>query len=235
MESVAERPCCSGYFSSGLGHRGPYPTKRSTESELIVKKFLAIIAATALLLTGCSQVGAAATVGDTKITQATVQGSIDSILAERAKVDVTQMQLETGEALNRSQLRFHLLSKLLRALGEELKIEVTKAEIDTRRASILEQVGGKESLPSALVSAGIAPEDLDTYIEAISFSEKISQALVAAGVTEDQVGTEIQKLVVAKSKEIGVTVNPRYGKWNPDSADIEASDPASSAVTPSGN
>jgi parvulin-like peptidyl-prolyl isomerase len=200
-----------------------------------VKKFLAIIAATALLLTGCSQVGAAATVGDTKITQATVQGSIDSILAERAKVDVTQMQLETGEALNRSQLRFHLLSKLLRALGEELKIEVTKAEIDTRRASILEQVGGKESLPSALVSAGIAPEDLDTYIEAISFSEKISQALVAAGVTEDQVGTEIQKLVVAKSKEIGVTVNPRYGKWNPDTADIEASDPASSAVTPSGN
>ena len=200
-----------------------------------MKKFLAIIAATALLLTGCSQVGAAATVGDTKITQATVQGSIDSILAERAKVDVTQMQLETGEALNRSQLRFHLLSKLLRALGEELKIEVTKAEIDTRRASILEQVGGKESLPSALVSAGIAPEDLDTYIEAISFSEKISQALIAAGVTEDQVGTEIQKLVVAKSKEIGVTVNPRYGKWNPDSADIEASDPASSAVTPSGN
>jgi hypothetical protein len=200
-----------------------------------VKKFLAIIAATALLLTGCSQVGAAATVGDTKITQATVQGSIDSILAERAKVDVTQMQLETGEALNRSQLRFHLLSQLLRALGEELKIEVTKAEIDTRRASILEQVGGKESLPSALVSAGIAPEDLDTYIEAISFSEKISQALVAAGVTEDQVGTEIQKLVVAKSKEIGVTVNPRYGKWNPDTADIVAADPASSAVTPSGN
>jgi hypothetical protein len=200
-----------------------------------VKKFLAIIAATALLLTGCSQVGAAATVGDTKITQATVQGSVDSILAERAKVDTTQMQLETGEALNRSQLRFHLLSKLLRALGEELKIKVTKAEIDTRRASILEQVGGVASLPSALVGAGIAPEDLDTYIEAISFSEKISQALVAAGVTEDQVGSEIQKLVVAKSKEIGVTVNPRYGKWNPDTADIVAADPASSAVTPSGN
>jgi len=165
-----------------------------------VKKFLAIIAATALLLTGCSQVGAAATVGGTKITQATVQGSIDSILAERAKVDTTQMQLETGESLNRSQLRFHLFSKILRALGEELKIEVTKAEIDTRRASIIEQVGGATSLPSALVGAGIAPADLDTYIEAISFSDKISQALVAAGVTEDQVGTEIQKLVVAKAK-----------------------------------
>jgi hypothetical protein len=200
-----------------------------------VKKFLAIIAVTALLLTGCSQVGAAATVGDTKITQATVQGSIDSILSERTKVDTSQMQLETGESLNRSQLRFHLLSKLLRALGEELKIEVTKAEIDTRRASITEQVGGAASLPNALVSAGIAPADLDTYIEAISFSDKISQALIAAGVTEDQVGAEIQKLVVAKSNELGVTVNPRYGKWDPKVADVVANDSASSAVTPSGN
>ena len=194
-----------------------------------------MIVAAAFLLTGCSQVGAAATFGDTKITQATVQGSIDSILAERAKIDTAQMQLDTGETLNRGQLRFHLFSAILRALGEELNIKVTKAEIDTRRASILEQVGGAASLPSALVNAGIAPEDLDAYIEAISLSDKISQALVASGVTEDQVGTEIQKLIVAKSKESGVTVNPRYGKWDPETADIVESDPASSAVTPSDN
>jgi len=194
-----------------------------------------MIAAAALLLTGCSQVGAAATFGDTKITQATVQGSIDSILAERAKVDTTQMQLETGEVLNRSQLRFHLFSAILRAVGEELKLEVTKAEIDTRRASILEQIGGVESLPSALVNAGIAPEDLDKYIEALSFSDKISQALVASGVTEDQISAEIQKIIAAKANELGVTVNPRYGKWDPTVADIVENDPASSAVTPSGN
>ena len=193
------------------------------------------MATTALLLTGCSQVGAAAALGDTKITQATVQGSIDSILAERAKVDTSQMQLETGESLNRGQLRFHLLSALLLAVGTELKLKVTKAEIDTRRASILDQVGGVAALPNALVNAGIAPADLDTYIEAISISDKISQALVAGGVAQDQVGTELQKLVVAKAKELGVTVNPRYGKWDPKVADVIASDSASSAVTPSGN
>jgi hypothetical protein len=200
-----------------------------------VKKILAIVAATALLLTGCSQVGAAATVGDTKITQATVQGSIDSILAERAKIDTSQMQLETGEALNRGQLRFHLLSTLLRELGTELDVTVSKAEIDTRRASIVEQVGGLTALPTALVSAGIAPEDLNAYIEAISLSDKISQTLVASGVIQDEVGTEIQKLVVAKAKQIGVTVNPRYGKWDETIADIVPTDPAESAVTPSGN
>ena len=203
------------------------------QSELRVKQF-AVAALATLLLAGCAQVGAAATVGDTKITQATVQASIEAVLAERAKVDTTQMQLENGEILNRSQLRFHLLGTLLRELGSELKLNVSKAEIDTRRASIVEQVGGAEQLPNALVGAGIAPANLDLYIEAISFSEKISKALVGSGVAEDQVGTEIQKLVIAKAKEIGVSVNPRYGKWDAKIADVVATDAAGSAVTPSG-
>ena len=193
------------------------------------------MAVAALLLTGCSQVGAAATLGDIKITQAAVQASVDSILAERAKVDTAQMDLQSGEELNRGQLRFHLYRAILRAIGAELKMEVTKAEIDTRRASILDQVGGAEFLPTALVNAGIAPEDLDTYIEIISLSEKISQALTASGVTEDQIGIETQNLVAAKANELGVTINPRYGKWDAEVADIVADDPASSAVNPSGN
>ena len=81
-----------------------------------MKKILAITAAVAtFLLAGCSQVGAAATVGDTKITQATVQASVDAILSERAKVDTTQMDLQAGEELNRGQLRFHLFAGLLKA------------------------------------------------------------------------------------------------------------------------
>ena len=188
--------------------------------------------ATALLLSGCSQVGAAATLGGTKITQATVQASIDSIIAARVGVDTSQMQLETGESLNRGQLRFHLLSALLIATGKELKISVSKAEIDTRRAGIIEQVGGAEALPNALVGAGIAAEDLDSYLEAIIMSDKISQAIIGSGIPQEQVGTEIQKLIVAKAKELGVTVNPRYGKWDPTVADVVATDLASPAVTP---
>jgi hypothetical protein len=198
-----------------------------------VKKILALVAvATTLLLTGCSQVGSAATVGSTKISQATVQSSIDAILASRKGVDTSQMQLDTGEALNRGQLRFHLLTELLREVGKEIKISVSKAEIDTRRQSITDQVGGADALPNALVGAGIAPKDFDQYIEAISLSDKISQALSAAGVTEADMGAQIQKLVVAKAKELGVTVNPRYGKWDGTVADVVASDAAGTAVTP---
>ena len=198
-----------------------------------MKKILALVAvATTLLLTGCSQVGSAATVNSTKISQATVQSSIDAILASRKGVDTSQMQLDTGEALNRGQLRFHLLTALLREVGKEIKISVSKAEIDTRRQSITDQVGGADALPNALVGAGIAPKDFDQYIEAISLSDKISQALSAAGVTEADMGAQIQKLVVAKAKELGVTVNPRYGKWDGTVADVVASDAAGTAVTP---
>ena len=198
-----------------------------------MKKILALVAvATTLLLTGCSQVGSAATLGSTKISQATVQSSIDAILASRQGVDTSQMQLETGEALNRGQLRFHLLTALLREVGKEIKLSVSKAEIDTRRQSIIDQVGGVEALPNALVGAGIAEKDFDQYIEAISLSDKISQALSAAGVTEADMGAQIQKLVVAKAKELGVTVNPRYGKWDGTVADVVASDAAGTAVTP---
>ena len=198
-----------------------------------MKKILALVAvATTLLLTGCSQVGSAATLGSTKISQATVQGSIDAILAARQGVDTSQMQLETGEVLNRGQLRFHLLTALLREVGKEIKLSVSKAEIDTRRQSIIDQVGGEEALPNALIGAGIARNDFDQYIEAILISDKITQALTAAGVTEADMGAQISKLVVAKAKELGVTVNPRYGKWDATVADVVASDAAGTAVTP---
>ena len=198
-----------------------------------MKKILALVAvATTLLLTGCSQVGSAATLGSTKISQATVQGSIDAILAARQGVDTSQMQLETGEVLNRGQLRFHLLTALLLEVGKEIKLSVSKAEIDARRQSIIDQVGGEEALPNALIGAGIAPKDFDQYIEAILISDKITQALTAAGVTEADMGAQISKLVVAKAKELGVTVNPRYGKWDPAIADVVASDAAGTAVTP---
>lgn len=199
------------------------------------KVFVVAVAALAVVLSGCAQVGAAATVGGTRISQATVQGSVDAILAERIGTDTSQMQLETGETLNRSQLRFHLFGTLLREVGAELKITVTKAEIDTQRAAILQQVGGEDQLPFALVSAGIAAQDLDLYIEAITFSDKISNLIAASGVPEEQIGSEIQRLITAKAKELGVTVNPRYGTWDSEIADVVAKDAAGSAVTPSGN
>ena len=205
-----------------------------------MKKFTAVtiasVAAIALFLTGCSQVGSAATIGSTKITQATVQKSIDTLMAERSGVDTSQMQLETGEELNRSQLRFHLFAALLKAAAKDLKITVSKAEIDTRREAIIQQVGGVASLPNALVGAGIASTDFDIYLDAVLNSEKIQKSLFDSGVAEAEIPTKMQDLVIATGKKYKVTVNPRYGVWKADTAEVTAatSDVVSPAATPAG-
>lgn len=152
-------------------------------------------------------------------------------MAERVGVDTAQMQLESGEDLNRSQLRFHLFAGLLKSAAKDLKITVSKAEIDTRREVIIQQVGGVSSLPDALVGAGIASTDFDIYLEAVLNSEKIQQSFVAAGVPEADIPTKMQELVVATGKTNKVTVNPRYGVWNEDTAEVTAA--VSDAVSPS--
>lgn len=199
-----------------------------------MKKILtALVIATGLLLTGCSNVDAALSLGDTKVTTAELQANVDSLLAERAKVDTTQMQLDTGETLLRNQLNFKLLIAGFAEIASELDIQITSSEIAGRRAEIIEQVGGEELLPNALVSASIAPEDLDGYLRAILTTQKLGQALAQNGVAEADVQARIQELFVAKVNELKVKVSPRYGKWDPTTGTIIAAVAAGDAVTPS--
>jgi hypothetical protein len=199
-----------------------------------VKKILtALVVATGLLLTGCSNVDAALTMGDTKITTAELQANVDLILAERAKVDITQMQLETGENLLRNQLNFKLLLAGFSEIATELDIQITSSEIAGRRAEIIEQVGGEEALPGALVSAAIAPEDLDGYLRALLTTQKLGQALGQTGVAEAEIQTRIQELFIAKINELKIKVNPRYGIWDPTTGTIIAGEATGDVVTPS--
>jgi hypothetical protein len=199
-----------------------------------VKKILtALVVATGLLLTGCSNVDAALSLGDTKITTEELQTNVDSILAERAKVDTSQMQLESGEPLLRNQLNFRLLILAFSEIEKELDIQITSSEIAARRAEIIEQVGGDEALPAALVSASIAPEYLEGYLRALLTTQKLGEALSMTGVEEAEVQARIQELYVAKINELKIKVSPRYGTWDPATGTIIASVPASDAVTPS--
>ena len=72
-----------------------------------MKKILATAIAT-FLLAGCSQIGAAATVGHTKHTQALFQASVDAIFYEPAKGETTQMPLENGPTPNILQIILYL-------------------------------------------------------------------------------------------------------------------------------
>ena len=199
-----------------------------------MKKILvALTIATGLLLTGCSQSNEAATVGDFKITQTELQSSIDAVMAERKKVDTSQMQLETGDALNRGQLRFKILMHTFDEIAKELDLEITTSQVVSRKQQIAQSLGGESELPKNLVNAAIAPQDFDTYVRAILISERITSALAQSGVAEADVATQLGKLLSAKAKELGVKINPRYGFWDTEAGDVVAADVTGGAVKPS--
>ncbi len=201
-----------------------------------MKKILTAIALiSALTLTACGQVDTAASFGDTKITQAQAQSIVDEILAEREKTDTSQMQLETGNALNRSQLRFTIVTSIFDEIAKELKIKVSSTEIENTRTGILEQIGGEAQLPMNLVAAQIAPSNFERYMRATVISNKLAGALGMAGVAEADVQSKISELVQKKAKQMKVSVNPRYGRWDETSAELLPEDSAGDAVIPSTN
>ena len=200
-----------------------------------MKKFLALLAVVSVLgLSGCGKVDSAATLGDITISQASAQAIVDEVLAERAKVDTSQMQLQSGSALNRSQLRFTIVTTLFDEIAKELKLSITSTELTQAESELISQSGGQEALAQNLVAAEIAPKNFDRYIRAIVTSNKIQEALLASGVSQEEVSGRISQLVNAKAAQLKVEVNPRYGTWDPTTGDIVATDSAGLAVTNSG-
>jgi hypothetical protein len=197
-----------------------------------VKKILGLIAVLSLAtLTACGQLNSAATLGDMTISQNELQTTVDTLLKERGAQDVSQMQLETGATLNRSQLRFLIITKIFDEIAKELKLEVTKTELATTRQSMIDQSGGEAAFAGNLVAAQIASTNFDRYIRAIIISDKLSAALKDSGVADADISAKISELVVAKTKELKIKINPRYGTWDNESGDILATDSAGDAVT----
>jgi hypothetical protein len=141
------------------------------------------------------------------------------------------MQLQSGGELNRSQLRFMIITTVFDEIAKELKLEVTKTEVATTSQDLISQSGGEEALATNLVAAQIASTNFDRYVRAIIISDKLTAALQSSGVSEEEVGARISELVTAKGKELKITINPRYGAWDYESGDIVATDSASGAVT----
>ena len=180
-------------------------------------------------LTACDA-GTAAQIGDTKISNETVQNRIAQINAERLKYDTSQMELSVGEELNRAELRFLVISEIFKKIAAKSGIKVSQAMKDTKKADIYSSLGGADKIGQALVSAQMAPADFDLYIEAVLISDQLSKKAKAAGVAEADIGTAVQQLVLELTKTEKVKINPQFGYWNPTGADLVSFDSAGTAV-----
>ena len=51
------------------------------------------------LLSACGSTGSGVSIGKTEVTSSQIQKYVDEILSERAKIDTTQMNLDSGASL----------------------------------------------------------------------------------------------------------------------------------------
>ena len=141
---------------------------------VLAQVLVAFVAAT-VALTGCSKVDSAATVGDAQIALSDLQSQVDLILSEREGVDTSQMQLEDGEALTRSQLSYMISNLIIEGVAKDEKIEITTSEIEAYKTEIYTNIGGQENLPNVLVSAAIPSTSLDDVLRRDLILRKIGQ------------------------------------------------------------
>ena len=182
-------------------------------------------------MAGCSQVNSAATIGDRKIALDDLQTQVDLILLEREGVDTSQMQLESGEALTRSQLSYMISNIIIEELAKDQKIEITPSELESYKAQIFANIGGEANLPSVLVNASIPSTALEEVLRRDLVLRKISEKESAAGADQASVNALIQSLVTEKANALKVVVNPRYGTWDAENLTVVAAEPAGDAVT----
>lgn len=224
-----------------MGDAGAYliARKAPTESEFSVNKIKNIravavvaLALSAVFFSGCAQMNLAVSVGKDEITVAALQKQVTSILSERTKIDISQLQLPIGEELTRTQLQFMIMTFIINSIAIDGKLDITAKDIADYRKLVYQQIGGESELTKILVNASIAPSDLDSVLRRDIIISKLNDQALAAGVSKEEASAAIQDLVKSQAIKLKVVVNPRYGTWNESTANLEAKEAAGNAVTP---
>jgi hypothetical protein len=182
------------------------------------------LAAAALLLaspalTACGSgpvhTGAAAVVGDHRITVATLQSEVNDLREAAAKSPQGQQLLDSAGNLPSQMLGRLVEDQVLdRALADD-GLTVTDADVAQEHQAALQQFGGSETQLDAtlLTQYGVAPQDVDHFFRRnAAFSKLIQHLGFQPG--SDGGNAALQQAVVKTSQSMGVTINPRYGTWD---------------------
>ncbi|WP_432156929.1 SurA N-terminal domain-containing protein [Streptomyces sp. bgisy153] len=177
----------------------------------------AAIVAAGPLLTACgndAHPGAAAVVGDERITVAQLESRVNEVrAAQRSAVtddaQYAQAVAQTG-SLTRDTLHGMVLDQVLQRAADDAGVTVSRKEIQQMRAGLEQQAGGAKGLEMAwLQQYGVPPQRLDENLRLQLQARKLAQALGT-----DTSRPEFWTALSEASQELGVDLNPRYGNWD---------------------
>jgi hypothetical protein len=174
------------------------------------------VIAVAIGLSGCSTptAGAAAVVGDQRISESTLNAEVQSVLALQGLPSTDS----TNELIS-STLDQMITGILVNELASREKIEVTQGEIDNLRLQYITQAGGSEAFEAQIGQQGIAIEDVDSIIRVNIQVSKLGDVL-APNAEPDAKSAAVFVAISELSSELGTEVSPRFGTWDPENLTV---------------
>lgn len=170
----------------------------------------ASVAAVVALLSACGnqQAGAAATLGDTRISEQTLSSEVQAVLAAKGQPTTSVDQSLPPEMLSRL-ITIELVDELAARQG----IVVTQGQIDEQLANYEGQAGDRAAVEKLFIEQGVAPSQIESIVKLNIQAQELGIAIAPNGSAEEQ-GQAVVEAVVALSEELDTTVSPRFGTWD---------------------
>ncbi|GAA0383640.1 lipoprotein [Acrocarpospora corrugata] len=168
-----------------------------------------VVAAATLTACGPLQVGAAATVGDQRITSEQLDNGVRDFEAamSAAKIPADQVQLP-GTVPQAVLLQLANINQFTQ-VGLANGVVISEGEID----AFISQQGGKASVEQALLGRGVPPSSVRDWLRASISAQKMITEL--GGGTDEAATTAGQQKLGLEAEKIPVKFNPRYGNFDP--------------------
>ncbi|WP_157996879.1 MULTISPECIES: SurA N-terminal domain-containing protein [Streptomyces] len=192
--------------------------KRRT-SALSVSAAALLVAAP--LLTGCSadsHPGAAAVVGDERITVSQVQSRVEAVrAAQRADDNADQLIAGTG-ALPLETVQLLVRRELLERTAEDNGVSVSRRDVMDARSRVEQNFGDTEQLEQFGLSYEGGPFTLD------QLDDVLREQLLVDGLISELGDEGLGPAVAETAERLGVEINPRYGAWDYERGGFTAGD-----------
>ena len=169
-------------------------------------------------LTACStmKAGSAAIVGDEQLSQSDVTDITEEIDAALAADDLESSVPEDQVPL--FIVASWVDATLVQALAEQKGVSVTPGEVDDFIANFPE-----ENRQNLVVQRAMPQSQFERAVTAFLLQQDLLLELVPDGTQQEQAAA-LKEAMEQTADELGVSINPRFGSWNPAVPGVEPRD-----------
>lgn len=198
-----------------------------------MKRVVPLLAAVVMLaagLSGCGnkEAGAAAIVGEKRITEQQLSEMVTAAQAteRRLKKPLTPVQQSSASALN-----WRVRELLVDAGAVKVGVDATKTEIEGVVKKAYSQYG-KDQVLEQLATNGYSEGYINGYARLSVLQDKVSKK-VLGGQADQGAQQKLATFWRDLSKGLKIKIAPRYGTWNDETLSLDP--PKSKVATPAGS